>query len=270
MSEMHGATGSYALHALDTCELEEFETHLSGCETCRLEVAEFRETAGELSRLSSAVLPPGLKASVMASIREVRVLPPESTPQATPDTPPAAPSVLVEQAPRRAVGGAEPVDDLALRRQRRTTRFLAFAVAVAMVVALSLGGWVVSLLQRSAPVAGATAETQLLQAPDLRAFTVDLKDGGKATFVASKSLNRAMFSSGDLPALKTDQTYQLWTLAGPLSTPTRVTPDALVGGGGAAKTWFTGLVGESDALAISIEQAGGASAPTDVQGATAF
>ena len=89
-------------------------------------------------------------------------------------------------------------------------------------------------------------------------------------FIASKSLNKAMFSSGDLPALKEDETYQLWTLAGPLTAPTRVTPDALVGGGSAVKQWFTGPVAQSDALAISIEKAGGASAPTNIQGATAL
>jgi len=267
MSEIHGATGAYALNALDASELEEFEAHLAECEACRQEVSEFRETAGELSLLSSAVPPPALKASVMAAIGEVRVLAPE--PPATPAAQPVEPSVVSPVVPRRAVPGAEPVDDLALRRQRRMTRLLTLAVAAAMVVALSLGGWVVSLLQRTPPVASATAETELLRAPDLRAFTVDLKDGGKATFVASKSLNRAMFSSGDLPVLKTGQTYQLWTLAGPLNAPTRVTPDALVSGG-VAKTWFTGPVGESDALAISIEKAGGSSAPTDVQGATAF
>jgi anti-sigma-K factor RskA len=149
-------------------------------------------------------------------------------------------------------------------------RVLSLAVAAVTVVALVLGGWVVSLSQRPAPVASATLETELLRAPDLKAFTIDLKDGGKATFVASKSLNRAMFSSGDLPALGADKTYQLWTLAGPLTAPTRVTPDALVGGGAAVKQWFTGPIGQSDALAISIEQAGGASAPTDIQGATAF
>ena len=49
-----------------------------------------------------------------------------------------------------------------------------------------------------------------------------------------------------------------WTLAGPLSAPTRVTPDALVSGGGSVNRWFTGPVGESDALAISIEDAGAA------------
>ena len=79
-----------------------------------------------------------------------------------------------------------------------------------------------------------------------------------------------MFSSGDLPALTQDKTYELWTLAGPLASPTRVTPDALVSGGGAAKQWFTGPIAQSDALAISIEKAGGASSPTDIQGATAF
>jgi len=146
---------------------------------------------------------------------------------------------------------------------------LSLAVAAVTVVALVLGGWVVSLSQRP-PVASATAETELLRAPDLKAYTIDLKDGGKATFIASKSLNKAMFSSGDLPALKEDQTYQLWTLAGPLTAPTRVTPDALVGGGAAVKQWFTGPVAQSDALAISIEQAGGATAPTNIQGATAF
>jgi anti-sigma-K factor RskA len=149
------------------------------------------------------------------------------------------------------------------------TRVMSLAVAAVTVVALALGGWVVSLSQRQPQVASVTAETELLRAPDLKAYTIDLKDGGKATFIASKSLNRAMFSSGDLPALKDDQTYQLWTLAGPLTAPTRVTPDALVGGG-AAKQWFTGPVAQSDALAISIEKSGGASAPTNIQGATAF
>ena len=264
MSEIHGATGAYAANALDPSELDEFEAHLAGCATCRREVAEFCETAAQLTHLASSVPPPALKGSVMAAIREVRVLPPASETAAGPEPTPPTPRRALELSP------ADPSDELALRRQQRTTRVLALAVAAAMVVALSLGGWVVSLLQRPAPVASATQETELLRAPDLKAYTIDLKDGGKATFVASRSLNRAMFSSGDLPALKTDQTYQLWTLAGALSAPTRVTPDASVSGGAAVKAWFTGPIGQSDALAISIEQAGGASAPTDIQGATAF
>lgn len=41
-------------------------------------------------------------------------------------------------------------------------------------------------------------------------------------------------------------------------------------GGAVAKQWFTGPVAQSDALAISIEKAGGATSPTNVQGATAL
>jgi hypothetical protein len=266
MSEIHGAVGAYVMNALDGAELDEFETHLADCATCQREVIEFRETASEMSLLSRTAPPPALKESVMAAIAGVRVLPPEIG-----AVDPEPVQVVSEAAPRRALDGepVEPVDELALRRQRRTTRLLSLAVAAVTVVALVLGGWVVSLSQRP-PVASATAETELLRAPDLKAYTIDLKDGGKATFIASKSLNKAMFSSGDLPALPGDETYQLWTLAGPLTAPTRVTPDALVGGGSAVKQWFTGPVAQSDALAISIEKAGGASAPTNVQGATAF
>jgi len=269
MSEIHGAVGAYVMNALDGAELDEFEAHLADCATCQREVIEFRETASEMSLLSRTAPPPALKDSVMAAIAGVRVLPPED---GRVDREPV--SVVAEAAPRRALDAvpvepAEPVDELVSRRQRRTTRLLSLAVAAVTVVALVLGGWVVSLSQRP-PVASATAETELLRAPDLKAYTIDLKDGGKATFIASKSLNKAMFSSGDLPALKEDETYQLWTLAGPLTAPTRVTPDALIGGGSAVKQWFTGPVAQSDALAISIEQAGGATAPTNIQGATAF
>lgn len=241
MSEIHGAVGAYVMDALEPDERAEFEAHLPTCETCTREVLEFREASAELSQLSAAPPPPALKASVMAAIGEVRVLPPET-----------------------------PVTELAERRQRRTTRVLAVAVAAMLVVALGLSGWVVTLLQREPPVATATAETELLRAPDLTAHTIDLKGGGTATIVASRSLNKAMFSSTDLPVLASGRTYQLWTLVGPLSAPTRVTPDALVGGGTGVKAWFTGPIGQSDAVAISIEPAGGAASPSDIQGATAL
>lgn len=256
MSEIHGSVGAYVAGALEPAAEAEFEAHLTTCETCAGEVAEFREATAELSLLVASPPPPALRASVLAAIGGVRVLPPEAT-RARPSDP-------------VAVDVPAPVDELAARRRDRSTRLLALAVAAVTLVAVGLGGWVVSLLQREAPVASATAETELLRAPDLRAYTIALKDGGTATFVASRSLDRAMFSSGDLPALPPGRTYQLWTLAGPLDAPTRVTPDALVAGGTPVKAWFTGPVGQSDALAISVEPEGGAAAPTNIQGATAL
>ncbi len=256
MSEIHGAVGAYVLNALEGDELAAFESHLADCEICRREVAELRETASALSLLSRTAPPPALKGSVMAAIAGVRVLPPEESAD--------------ESVRRVAEIPFVPTDELAVRRGRQVSRALTLAVAAVTVVALALGGWVVALSQRQPPVAAVTAETELLRAPDLKAYTIDLKDGGKATILASKSLNRALLSSGDLPALTEGRTYQLWTLAGPLTSPTRVTPDALVAGGAVAKQWFTGPVAQSDALAISIEKAGGATSPTNVQGATAL
>ncbi len=261
MSEIHGATGSYVLNALDAGELEEFEAHLAVCPTCSREVVEFCETAAELSLLASTPPPPtALKSSVMAAIGGVRVLPPqdETAPLATVHEGPALPPVAT----------SPQVDELAVRRQRRLTRVLSLAVAAALVVALGLGSWVVALTQRETPVATSTLETELLNAPDVQGHTITLAGGGKATFVASKKLGRALFSSGDLPALPPDRTYQLWTLSGSLEKPGEIRADNLVSGGTPAKSWMRGPVDRSGALAVSVEPAGGSTQPTDIRGGT--
>ena len=254
MSEIHGATGSYVLHALDPSEVEEFEAHLAVCPTCSQEVVEFCETAAELSLLAtvSAPPPPALRGSVLSAISGVRVLPPEPPTEAEPEPEPLRAPEPVE------VAVAAPVDELALRRQRRMTRLLSLAVAAAMVVALSLGAWVVDLnRQRDAQIASTTLETQLYSAPDVETYPVALANGARASFVASKSLNRALFTSSALPSVGEDRTYQLWTLQGE-----QATRDNLVAGGSAVKQWFSGPVADSSALAVSIEPAGGSAQPT--------
>ncbi len=256
MSEIHGATGSYVLNALDPSELDEFEAHLAVCPTCSREVVEFCETAADLSLLSSAAPPAALKGSIMSAISGVRVLPPEAPPVAAEPEPEVRP-VPAEPAPRRAAS-VVPVDELALRRQRRATRVLSLAVAAAMVVALSLGAWAFNVTQqRDAQIAAASAETALLNAPDVKTYPVALTNGGQATFVASKSVNKAFVTSGNLPPLGSDQTYQIWTLRS--GAPTR---DNTLAGGNAAKRWFSGDIASADQLAISIEPAGGSDRPT--------
>ena len=75
----HGAVGAYVADALDDDERTVFEQHLEGCESCRREVAEFTETAAELTWLSEATPPPSLRTSVLWQIATVRPLPPEQT-----------------------------------------------------------------------------------------------------------------------------------------------------------------------------------------------
>jgi hypothetical protein len=250
MSEIHGAVGSYVVNALDPEELEEFEAHLAVCPTCRREVAEFGETAAELSLLASAAPPPALRESILTAISEVRPLPPE---------PPTETAPAESSPPEPATAPAEgPVDELALRRQRRRTRVLTVLAAAVLAAAVALGGVVYTLVQgRQAQVAQQVAETELLTAPDVQTYTATMKDGGQISFVVSKSLDRALFIGKDLPSVGTDRTYQLWTLEGE-----QAIPDNLVAGGGDRQQFFRETLSGVTGLAVSVEAAGGAQQPT--------
>lgn len=272
MSEIHGGVGAYVVNALDPAELDEFEAHLAVCPTCSREVVEFCETAAELSLLATvAAPPPSLRASVLSAISEVRVLPPVLP---TIDDIAGAPTLGgdpeadqprdVETAPAAPAAPPPPFDELALRRQRRRTRVLTGLVAAAMVLALALGGVVYGLVQtRQAQVADQAAETQLLAAPDARIYTTSTKNGAQVSFVVSRSLNKALFIAKSLPTTPADKTYQLWTLEGQ-----QALPDNLVAGGGDRKQFLRGGLTDVTGLAVSIENAGGATAPTDIQALT--
>jgi hypothetical protein len=253
MSEIHGAVGSYVVNALDPDELEEFEAHLAVCPTCTREVREFCETAAELSLLASAPPPPAaLRGSILSAISEIRPLPPE----------PPAEAASAESAPPGTVAvpaeAGRPVDELALRRQRRRTRILGALVAAVVAAAIALGGVVYTLVQgQQAQVAQQAAETELLTAPDVQTYSATMKDGGQISFVVSRSLDRAMFIGKDLPAVGADRRYQLWTLEGQ-----QPIPDNLIAGGGDRKEFFRETLGGVTGLAVSVEAAGGAQQPT--------
>ena len=115
------------------------------------------------------------------------------------DRPDARTACRAARAGHARVGGAgragarqPPVDELALRRQRRRTRILTGLVAAMLAVAVGLGGVVYTLVQqRQAQVrpAGrsARADASSTAAPDATIVTVDLKGGGQASFVASEA-----------------------------------------------------------------------------------
>ena len=151
-----------------------------------------------------------------------------------------------------------PLDELALRRQRRRTRILGALVAAVVAAAIALGGVVYTLVQgQQAQVAQQAAETELLTAPDVQTYSATMKDGGQISFVVSRNLDRAMFIGKDLPAVGADRRYQLWTLEGQ-----QPIPDNLIAGGGDRKEFFRETLGGVTGLAVSVEAAGGAQQPT--------
>lgn len=249
MSEIHGAVGSYVIHALDTDELDEFELHLAGCATCSREVVEFCETAAQLSLLASTLgPPPALRSAILSQIGAVRPLPPE-----LPE--------LMETQERPAASQPAPVDELTVRRQRRRTRLLTLAVAAVSVIALSLGVGVVNLVQnRQSQVAAANVELQLeaelYTAPDVRIVPATTPNGAQVSFVSSKSLNKALFVNHNLPAPGDRLKYQLWTLDGPAATPDNLF-DANM-----RTQWFKNPIADSTGLAVTIEPESGSVAPT--------
>ncbi|HYI56243.1 MAG TPA: anti-sigma factor [Microlunatus sp.] len=255
----HGAVGAYVADALDDDERTVFEQHLEGCESCRREVAEFTETAAELTWLSEATPPPSLRTSVLWQIAAVRPLPPEQ-----PVEPPGSPVT----GGWAAVGGTPPTDpeatvdrrredELAVRRQRRTRRVLTGLIAAALVLVVGLGGWVSVLRGDQQNQQVATQQVnELLTAPDAQVYATTL-NGAPVSFVVSKERDQALFLGDDIPPPVDGKVYQLWMIG------SQITPNALVDRGGDVTQWMVdGPLEDAQQLAVTVEPAGGSPQPT--------
>lgn len=254
MSDVHAAVGSYVADALDGDERAEFEAHLAVCETCRREVAELSEATAQLSVLAQSPPPPEVRAGILSAIGTVRPLPPEADhSEADPSETERAPDHGT--APVTSATGS--VDEVAVARQRRRTRWLGVLAAAALVIAVALGGWGYSLQQdRQAQVAQQQAEAELLSAPDVQVHAVTLADGSTGSYVLSPSQDRGLFTSSATSSAPQGHTYQVWTVhdGQPMGS-------GLFEGDGQIRIWIENVSG-AEAAAITIEPAGGSQQPT--------
>jgi anti-sigma factor RsiW len=241
MSDVHGAVGSYVVDALDPDERAQFESHLTTCEYCQTEVDQLTEAVTKLAALGPIPPPASIRGNVLDDIRRFRPLPAPADPAPT--------------------GAA--VDELQVRRLRRRTHILTALVAAVTLAAVALGGWTYAVVQQqqASQTAASQLQTELLAAPDARIYPVELKAGGRGSFVVAQSLNRAAFV-GDLPVLEPERRYQLWTI-GPGGQPR---PDLLLDGGTSQAEELRTPVADAVGLAISIEPSTGATTPSAVQG----
>jgi hypothetical protein len=224
--EVHESTGCYAVDALDEPELAAFEAHLASCCSCGYEVADFYETAAELTMLTATRPPVALRDTVLSTVRSTPQLPTWTPANSTPVNSPAAPPRPhpgQPSGPRRALPGTEVVDEqdpptveqLALHRQSRRDRLLTGLVAAMLALLVGLGGVAYSQFQqRQAQVAQTSLENELYRAADAETVVVDISGGGQATFVVSRQLNRALFIGTNLPNPGPNKRYQLWTTTG--------------------------------------------------------
>jgi anti-sigma-K factor RskA len=262
--ELRELSGGYALGILDEPERRAFEAHISTCASCAAEVRDFTAVASALALDVPQVDPP-------ASLRE-RVLRAATLPA-------SQPAVVEEITSRRAI--PEP------RRPRREG-LLALLSAAAVVIAVALGAYAVSLQRRiavleeqvrSAADRAAQSQQQLVQlraaadqstqvrrilaAGDLR--RLDLA-GTKA---APAAAGRAFWSPAEglvvafanLPATEAGRVYQLWVIP-PGGSPIDAGLLELQPDGRALALARAGTSQRVGTVAITLEPAGGSPVPT--------
>ena len=188
--EIQELLGVYALDAVEPEEADLIEVHLRECPRCRAEVAAHRETAAVLAHSGSSA-PPGVWERIAGSLEE--------------EAPPQLDMAKV----------------VALKPRRRSIPLpIAAAVAaVAAAVIAVLGVQVDHLDDRTDTLEAALGSKGLDQAVQVALFDegarrVDLRstDGVTLAQAVVRENGEAYFVPQALPALSTEETYQLWAI----------------------------------------------------------
>jgi len=223
---IHELTAGYALDALDPDERRAYEAHLAGCEHCQEELTSFWTTTEALAVAASGPEPSAdLRTRILADVRA------------------EPPQVVVPFEPRR----------------RRAAPVLAAAAAVAAVVAIGVGLWASSLSSElddaRAALERERAAAAVLADPDAR--SVALAEGDGRLVVTSDG--QAVLLLDGLDPAPAGKTYQVW-IVGHGDDP--VSAGLFPGRDGAEIVGVDGTVEPTQIVAVTIEDAGGADAPT--------
>ena len=237
MSEdIHALVGAYALDAVSDIERAAFDRHVRECASCAQELAELRETATRLSYVSAATPPAGLKQAVLAEVARTRQVP----------------------LGRGAAGSTG-------SKSRRGWRGWVTAVAAAVVIAVGAGaiGYAIANHQVGNDRARVTAAqatdaeiSAIVSAPDARVKIATMDGGSQVTVLVSDKLNKGVAVLSHMPALKPDQSYQLWVIHG--ATP--VSAGVMAGGATNGTAIFTDVAGAGE-FGVSLEPSGGSATP---------
>ncbi|MFJ9392453.1 anti-sigma factor domain-containing protein [Nocardioides sp. NPDC101246] len=230
--DIHALSGAYAVDALDDIERARFEEHLAVCADCRDEVASLRDTTWMLGGLTDTAPPPELRDRLLAGIKEIRPLPPETTSRE--DTP-----VPSEASPSRRFG------------------WRTFAAAAAVLAVVGTGTVAAVELIRDDSSQTMTTAERVLNAKDATTVAVDLPGDARARVVRSVSENRAVLVTSDMPAAPAGKVYELWLQHDDVMVPAGVMP-----AGSDQTVVLEGDAGDASAAGITVEPEGGSDEPT--------
>lgn len=241
-TDIHALSGAYAVDALDDIERAKFARHLASCAECQAEVESLQETAGLLAETTATAPSPELRNRILDQIKTVRPLPPITPEQALPAEPAETATTVAGPAAARA--------------QRRWLRPLVAAAAVVAIVGVGSTVWQ-PWDNSSSQTTQISAADRVLGAPDAVRVTKKLASGGEATVVASKSLNKFVVMTRDLPPLAAGKIYEMWLQ----DAQEGMVPAGLMTAADATVV-LNGNVENAVGAGITIEPAGGSTVPT--------
>jgi anti-sigma-K factor RskA len=141
--------------------------------------------------------------------------------------------------------------------QPRSTRWRTAVFAAAAAILIGLGAFGIGLAMRPHPTP--TMAEQIFAAPDVRTVSGDVPTGGTATVVFSRQRNAGMLVMNNVAPPQPGTVYQMW-LVGPNGAESAGIMDAAA----VAPSTTAPLprLGNSKALAFTVEPAGGSAVPT--------
>lgn len=173
-----------------------------------------------------------------------------ATPQSAAESDDAEPLTSSRSEPT-AEPTAEPAVEAAAKPRRWARTVFALAACLALLVGVGIGA--VALNAQLNRPASVVALQEIEAAGDAEQATVALDDGGTATAHWSASAGKAVLVADGLPSPGEGQTYELWFVRG--DAP--VSAGVFDVDGGDATALLAGDMQAGDAIAVTVEQAGG-------------
>ncbi|WP_439591946.1 anti-sigma factor domain-containing protein [Microbacterium sp.] len=159
------------------------------------------------------------------------------------DEPPHEQGANVEPAPNTAMIQA-------VSRSNWTRGLLGLAASLVLLVTIGFGA--ASLGQWLSRPPAVIALQEIEAAPDALSASAEVTGGGTATAHWSESLGKAVIVTDGLPSIATDKTFEMWFVRADGTPVSAGTFDAR-----SATTELDGALQEGDAIAITVEPAGG-------------
>ena len=251
-----------ALHALSADDERRFRDALAAHPEWQTIAEADAGAAGLLAETAATVDPPASIRSAL--LAQIALMPQRSTPDA--DEPRegapvpeslvpeslATESLAAESLAAESLAPAESAAEVPTRKPRRWGRAI-FALAACLAVLVGVGVGAVALNQQLNRPASVVALQEIEAAGDAEQATVELDDGGTATAHWSGSVGKAVLVADGLPSPGEGETYELWFVRG--DAP--VSAGVFDVDGGDATALLDGDMQAGDAIAVTVEQAGG-------------